>query len=439
MPKPEDTKSRRPRPRADLSIFEEELNVPFNKAEFLPDLPPHARAAVSELKETWAKVKPKLSQPQRKHEPNLGQSEAKVEPKKAKVEPKKAEVKPKLSQSEAKVEPELRPQVEPKLSQSEAKVEPKQPLSMLIGLQRNVLLYVYESCRAEGAKISAPISIENLATALRTTVSAARKATQRVEQKGYVTRAKYKDGRGGWTQYSIPDGIYNALLLEETRAKVEPKLSQSKAKVEPELEPQLRPKLSSSSGSDLDLKTTKTSESDDALPENWAVVDTTLLSEIGFTQTHLRQLHRAGLLTPEEAQDSIYAFAFDLEVNGKAKRLNGSPLNFFMGCLRRGPYAPPENFEPPEVRQRRLYLEAKQKAAKARRELEEKLEALEFEEWCSKLSFDERTRLVPATEFAKVGSTAHNVELRRYFREQVLPSKSLEQGENYGPSESSAN
>jgi hypothetical protein len=413
-------KPRKARPRPELSIFEEELNVPFNKNEFLPDLPPHARAALSRvssaanpaLKETWAKVEPKLSQSEAEPKPKLSQSEAKVEPK--------------SGPPNTKVEPELRPKVEPKLSQSEAKVEPKHPLSVLIGLQRNVLLYVYESCRAEGAKVSAPIGIENLSRGLETTVSAARKATQRIEQKGYLSRVQYKDGRGGWTRYAIPDVVYNALLLQETRAKVKPNISQSRAKVEPEPEPQLRPKLSSSSGSTFDLnKTTNTSECDSALPPEWVAIDVTQLGAIGFTQTHIRQLQKAGLLNPEELQDSINAFAFDLEVNGKAKKLTGPPLNFFMGCLRKGPYAPPENYEAPEDRQRRLYLEAKEKQAKARRDIEERLEALEFDEWCSKLSASERTRLVPTTEFLKAGSTAHNVELRRYFRETIWPERKI--------------
>ena len=40
----------------------------------------------------------------------------------------------------------------------------------------------------------------------------------------------------------------------------------------------------------------------------------------------------------------------------------------------------PVNYESPELRQRRLYLEAKEREKKAREELELKLETVEFEE-----------------------------------------------------------
>ena len=40
-------------------------------------------------------------------------------------------------------------------------------------------------------------------------------------------------------------------------------------------------------------------------------------------------------MTPEELQESIYAFAFDLVENQKGKTITGPPLNYFMGILRK--------------------------------------------------------------------------------------------------------
>ena len=126
-------------------------------------------------------------------------------------------------------------------------------------------------------------------------------------------------------------------------------------------------------------------------------------------------------MTPEELQESIYAFAFDLTENQKSKVINGSALNYFMGILRRGPYAAPANYESPEVRQRRLYLEAKEQQHKKRQELDEREEAVEFAEWAEKLSLEQRAALVPPKDFAKPGGTAHSYQLREYFRENVWP------------------
>jgi hypothetical protein len=374
------------------------------------------------------KVEPKLSQseakvePQRK--PKLSQSEAKVEPKTEK-----------LSQSpiaqQAKVEPELRPEHKPKLSQSEAKVEPNNPLSTLVGLQRDALRYVFDSCRFRGSKISGPIVIQNLAISLKSTPAAVRKAIQRLEQKGSLKRAGYKDGRGGWTEYQIPDDIYGALLLDETRAKVEPNLSQTRAKVEPELEPQLRPRGPSSS-SVLGLKNLKTtttgagvSDNIDPLPGDWDQIDSTPLADLGFSRAHLIQLARDGKLSVEEVQDSIHFFAFDLKRNGKGKEIKGPPVSFFMGILRKGvPYAPPSNFESPEEAVRRLYVESKRRLKERRESQEQEIKELEFSEWRNELTREAINAIVPEVSrgFPKLSESA----LKAHFDEYVWPDRRSE-------------
>ncbi len=91
----------------------------------------------------------------------------------------------------------------------------------------------------------------------------------------------------------------------------------------------------------------------------WQKIDCSPLTEIRFGRNQVAQIAREGKFTPDELQDSIYAFAFDLSENGKSKTITGVPLNYFMGILRRGPYAAPSNYESPDVRQKRLYLESK--------------------------------------------------------------------------------
>jgi predicted transcriptional regulator len=447
MPTPETPTKQRRRPKPELSIFEDELNVPFNKQEFLPDLPPHARGQAPTPEapdstqaqvpsstatiESSNKLEPNLGQTRAKVESelksNLSQSEAKVEPNQPLVNKLSTNLSQTTPKAEKKVEPQLRPQVEPILSQSEAKVEPNQPLLALVGLQRSILSYIYASCRAEGSKTSAPISIENLANASGTTVSAARKAAQRLEGKGFVARGHYKDGRGGWTQYAIPDAVYNALLLEETRAKVEPNLGQTRAKVEPKLEPQLRPSPPSSS-SFLDSGNLKTTTSDLELFENseirlapeWTTVDLSPLGEIGFTQTHLIQLARHGKLSASEVASSIEFFSFDLRRNGKAKALNGSPLNFFMGILRKGiPYTPPENYESSADEARRRTREILERKEQERQAEEQRIRDLEFAEWSRGLTADELGKILP--EYARRPGPVQASALKTHFESQVWP------------------
>ena len=94
-----------------------------------------------------------------------------------------------------------------------------------------------------------------------------------------------------------------------------------------------------------------------------------------------------------------------------------------MGILRKGPYAPSANYESPEVRQMRLYLEGKEREQKIRVDLESRLESVAFDEWTTGLTVEDRTRLVPVTDFAKPGSQGHNVQLKQHFRENVWPER----------------
>jgi hypothetical protein len=154
----------------------------------------------------------------------------------------------------------------------------------------------------------------------------------------------------------------------------------------------------------------------------WHAIDCSLLAEFKFGRPHVAQIAQSGRVTPEQLQDSINAFAFDLSENQKAKNISGDPLNYFMGILRKGPYSSPANYESPEDRQQRLYLEAKEKQRQKRKETEEKIEVLEFEEWAEKLTFEQRAELVPPKDFSKPGGTAHNYQLREYFRENIWPA-----------------
>lgn len=210
-------------------------------------------------------------------------------------------------------------------------------------------------------------------------------------------------------------GLSNGFIDEDW-----PKVREGKKRI-----PQILAGRDISSLRSIDLETTTTGESDSleqkGINAAWHQIDSSPLSEIRFGRSHIAQIAKSGRLTSEELQESIYAFSFDLAENQKIKSITGAPLNYFMGILRKGPYVAPANYEAPEDRQRRLYLEAKEKHRKNRQELEERHEAIEFEEWAEKITLEQRAALVPPKDFAKPGSTAHNYQMREYFRENVWP------------------
>ena len=174
-------------------------------------------------------------------------------------------------------EPQPEPLHEPIMSQSGANHEPTNEFYSLVGLQRNSLLFIFETCLESGSKTSSPISASILAISLRSTVAAVRKAMQRLEEKGFIVRSCFKDGRGGWTKYELPKAIYSELLTLKTRANHEPKWSQSGAKRKPQPEPQPEPMVSSSSR-DFYLNNSTTTQNVDNF-------DFSIVTEFGITSS----------------------------------------------------------------------------------------------------------------------------------------------------------
>ena len=161
-------------------------------------------------------------------------------------------------------------------------------------------MFIYESCRFSGSKTSSPFAIQNIADGCKSSISAVKKALQRLEKKHLLRRVEYKDGRSGWTRYQLPNQVYGQLLQDETGAKVESNWSQSRVKVGTRLEPEPEPMPPSSSSKNLEFtKLTNTGdiEGSDELPLDWSQIDPTPLSAVRFGHTELAQLVRVGILT----------------------------------------------------------------------------------------------------------------------------------------------
>ncbi|MGE0633917.1 MAG: hypothetical protein AB7O96_16000 [Pseudobdellovibrionaceae bacterium] len=160
-------------------------------------------------------------------------------------------------------------------------------------------------------------------------------------------------------------------------------------------------------------------------------IDISPLASIGFTSKHCEQL--TSRHDHETLQNSIDAFAFDLQVNKKAKSIKGPPLNFFIGIMRKGSYLVPENFESRKNRILRLEREVIEKAEREkqetlvamqreknehRRTVLRKIVDQEFEKWIRSLSETQRKGIVPP--FAQRSPTIELACLRSHFEEQIL-------------------
>jgi len=314
--------------------------------------------------------------------------------------------------------------------QTVSKVVATNAVSALVGLQRSILFLIFNECQLNRAEISSPLSLEHVAAHCDSTEKTVKNAIYRLIQKRFISRAHYKDGRGGWTQYKLSKTVFQDILHYETVSKVEANRKQTISKVVAKVVAQPEADFSSSSSYvfNKDLQTTTTDEpelhKDDSakLPPEWAQVDCSPLSDIGFTKTHLLQIFRQGKLSATEVQDSIHFFVFDLKRNGKGKELNGPPLNFFMGILRKCiPYAPPENFESPVDEARRKTLEFKARKELERQAEEQQLLNLEFNEWRRGLSESELLKLLP--DFARKAGPIQDSALKVHFENNVWPER----------------
>ena len=177
-------------------------------------------------------------------------------------------------------------------------------------------------------KLSPPLTTEYISTSCHTTKYAAQKAIQRLEGKNILNRFEFKNGRGGWTRYEIPEGIYQEILAQELR----PKLGQTSAKPRTELRPE-------SCSSSINIKTTTT-----LLPE-WKQVNIEPLRKFDITEKDLIELSRLPHLTPEILQESIDRCAFDFKVNNREASIKTNPYAFIMGIMRNGIYRTPRGYE----------------------------------------------------------------------------------------------
>jgi len=279
----------------------------------------------------------------------------------------------------------------------------------VIGLQKNLLNFIFNNCVNNGSKESPYYSAGHLAHYLEVSKDSIKSAIRQLRIKGLLEKTNFKDGRGGGTKFLIPDLIYRD-LLSESRLKVEQKQVISGLKVGLEVGQQVGQSLPSSSSFNI----TTTNYKADALAK---IELTETLTSIGFNQGHIEQLLRDSSLTPEEIQNSLNAFAFDLGFED-VKRKVRSPIGLIMKLLKNGQaYISEKGYESEEDRLYRELIERADKKNEEKKNLKAKLFEVKFEEWLENISDDDKRNIAePIGEFMGL---LHRQELKEYFKREV--------------------
>ena len=291
----------------------------------------------------------------------------------------------------------------------------------MIGIQKNITLFIYDNCKISPTKISLPITIKYISECCNIPYFSIKKTIQRLSDKNILHRVESKNGRGGWATYKLNEVVYQEILhvdlhtdlvknwrqtgdkpetnrrqtgdkLETKNSKLETNWRQTGDKLGVKLETKLETNASSSS-SYYKKTTTTSAEQDgsisDQIEPQWNL-DIASLEKIGFSQNHLLQIAKRKSLEAHLVQESIYAFAHDLENN--AVQINSSPLNFFMGILNKSqPYVSRSaQYETPKEKAMRLFLEREARLKQQTQEIEMTLMQKMRSEWFSKMSFEEQ-------------------------------------------------
>ncbi|CAL7961345.1 conserved hypothetical protein [Gammaproteobacteria bacterium] len=288
--------------------------------------------------------------------------------------------------------------------------------STLVGNFKKIVLYIYNLCKFNGS-YEIILSINNVAASTQIPIGSVNTTLVRLERMEYIQKTQSRSGRGGWKKIKINEKIYKEILLIETLHK-------------PYTEPYTEHStmfLSSGSNNIYYNKTTTDSnvtQSNVQLTIEWQSIDIEPLRKVGFFENHLKQLALLPTLSPEIVQNSIYAFAFDLEKNGKRKIINGDPINYFIGILRnKGSYLPPSNYESPQDLNRRLYIEKMREIEVKRAKDEEEAFNFAFNGWFSNITDMEKIEFAPKSLRHSIKADSHLAEggARNHFKKEIWP------------------
>jgi predicted transcriptional regulator len=265
--------------------------------------------------------------------------------------------------------------------QSGNKVATKVAFSELVGLQRDIIIFICHECKNSRSRITEALTLEHMAMSLKRNAGAIRTTIQRLEKKGCLLRAGFKNGRGGWSRYELPDSIYHEVLRSETGNKVATNLQQSGNKVASQLATELATSISSSSSSILNIKETTTTQ----LGDGWNF-DITPYTKFGFTNSQLKQLASLGVISAKDVEQSLIEFNYDL-ISNMLPIIKTGKINFLMGLLRSGHSYVSEGFK---NEQEATISEMVRRAEDRRKKLLED----KFIAWEASLSHDERKHVL---------------------------------------------
>ncbi|OED36603.1 hypothetical protein AB834_02910 [PVC group bacterium (ex Bugula neritina AB1)] len=366
----------------------------------------------------------KLIKNKNKPSTNLVQSEYKPSTNLVQSEYKpSAKLSTNLVQSKYKLSTQPSTELSTNLVQKNKEINLDLSVKYLVGLQEKILHFIYRMALLNGSRTTEKLSIKFISESCKSSINSTRVTINRLISKGFLKRKSFKNGRLGWTIYYLPKPIYDEILnLVQSEYKLSTNLVQSEYKLSTQPSTELSTNASSSSSSIFNKTTTTKAIEENKSFDNWRSINFENLKSIGFSKAHIKQLFERNKLTVEEVQNSIDAFAYDLQKKDKSAEIKTTPLNFFMGILSKGvPYPFPEDYKSFEDQKREEYLVNLKKQQLKKEKTIKEIQDLKFQVWFEKTNETEKRELLP--NFFKdkdLSSITAQTLLKEYFIKNIF-------------------
>ncbi len=286
-------------------------------------------------------------------------------------------------------------------------------IHLLVGNERRFIDYIFLKCLSQGSFDTGPITLDEITSKLNMNAEVLKMVVKRLCKKQYILRSGGKRGKGGFTQFSIGKELYQKMLLDRELQRTDDFNVTNRDQLGSNWGSNKgtnKGTSSSSSSSDINNKNITNTIGPESkrqdLPEDWLQIQTPdNVKAIGFGQTQIKQLFQLGTLSAPEVQESLEAFAYDLDVGGISSR--GSKLAFLMGILRRsGAYISEGLVNELKVQVENNEKRRREMADLEKRQAQDKLTA-KAQEIASHMTEREKLSLVPENGLVKMGSVSH--------------------------------
>ncbi len=289
----------------------------------------------------------------------------------------------------------------------------------LVGHERNLLLLIFRECLRIASLVSPELTLAYISEVLKCTPGTAKSAVGRLVEKGFVSRASSKTGRGGWIKFGISKELYQDLRIRETDSKQVAIRQQTDSK---QVAQQVAQRIAEPSSSSRDLLLNKESTTTQ-LGAELSTLDLSRVQPFGITLSVItRCVELYPLLRPEQLEVLVFRFAeFTKDPKNKVQNARG----FFISLAEQASkgQVPLDHIETPDERLMRLFIE-QQKEAKARRiDVERAAQDVACETWLETLTLEMKLTLIPETSILKAGSAPHTAMLKNHFVENVWPQR----------------